>query len=238
MKKIQENKPLVTNIANIVTANQCANALLAIGASPVMSQELSDLKELTNISNSLVINIGTVRKEEYQMILELVKYANQIKKPVILDPVGSGATTFRTNLAKEIAKIGTTIIKGNASEILSLNYESNTRGVDSNDDISDLEKIKNISKKYNTVLLVTGKTDFVVENNEVLEINGGHQNMTLKTGIGCMGASLLGAFSSIFPPKTASEKLSKMMKKMGNEIFSEKVPTYEEIYSWILDYEE
>ncbi len=238
MKQIRENQPLITNVANIVTANQCANSLLAIGASPVMSQELSDLKELTKISNALVVNIGTVRKEEYQMIIELVKFANENQIPVVLDPVGSGATTIRTKLSKEIAKIGTTIIKGNASEILSLNFDSNTRGVDSNDRISDLDKIKEIAHIYKTTLLVTGEVDYIVDEESVLEIRGGHPNMTLKTGVGCMSSSLLGAFKAVFSTKEACKKLSTMMKRMGEDIFKDKVASYEEMYSWILNYEE
>ncbi len=237
MKQIKEKKPLVTNVANIVTANQCANALLAIGASPVMSQELSDLKELTRISNSLVINIGTARKEEYEMIIELVKYANINKIPIILDPVGSGATTFRTSLSKKIAQIGVTVIKGNASEILSLNFAANTKGVDSNDKLSDLDKIKTISKKYKTILMVTGEIDYIVDGDEIIEIKGGHSNMTLKTGVGCMGASLLGAFIAVFSTKEACKKLSEMMKKMGDEIFNETIPSYDEMYKWLLNYE-
>lgn len=199
IEKIRNLNPLIYHLTNTVTINDCANITLAIGGSPLMSFCYDELEEIIKISSALVLNIGTMEKNMIDMALDMGKLANRYNKPIILDPVGVGATTARKNLIEKLMNtVKFNVIKGNLSEIKSiLNLKNNTKGVDSFD-ISLDEEIIEIGKifydRYKTVLCITGKIDYIFFKNNVVKIHNGHKNMCKVTGTGCMSASLVGTF--------------------------------------------
>jgi len=132
LEKLKEKRPLVHNITNYVVMNFTANTLLAMGASPVMAHAVDEVEEMVSFANALVINIGTLSKQWIESMLKAGKRANEIGLPVILDPVGSGATSFRTNTFRNLAKeLKLSVVRGNASEILSIRSDYvRTKGVE------------------------------------------------------------------------------------------------------------
>ena len=130
---VREKKPLIHNITNSVVTNYTANALLAMGASPIMAYSRNEVEEMVSLAEALVLNIGTLTEDSLASMIKAGKKASELKTPVILDPVGSGATTFRTNSTRKIIEeIDISVLRGNPSEILSLSHNSSkTKGVDS-----------------------------------------------------------------------------------------------------------
>lgn len=207
---IRENKPLVHCITNYVTVNDCANALLAIGASPVMADDIREAAEIVSIANALVINIGTLNERTIASMFAAGKKANDLGIPVILDPVGAGASRLRTETARALVnKIRFAIIRGNLSEIVTLaGGEGKTRGVDTADAgvscevpsfsataIARTGKLAgNLAKAAGAVVAVTGAIDVVSDGSSCVAIGNGHVSMSRITGCGCMLSALLGAF--------------------------------------------
>lgn len=199
---VRKNKPLVLNITNYVVMNNTANALLAIGASPLMSKAKDEIVDLAKISNSLVINIGTLDEQWIDSMQFTTTIFNQLSKPWVLDPVGAGATNYRTKISNELLEKHPKVIRGNATEIKALNnfniFES--KGVDSNHNSVDAltEGIK-LSKAYNTIVCISGEIDYVISSTHVVAIKNGHSLMTKVTGLGCTSTALIGAFIAINP---------------------------------------
>lgn len=200
---------LVHCITNYVTVNDVANIILASGGSPIMADEIEEVSEIIEICNSLVINIGTLNPRVIKSMLEAGKTANKINKPVVLDPVAIGASTFRTetclNLLKEVKY---SVIRGNASEIKAiLDGNKTSGGVDvSVEDIikeSNLEEYikvaKRVSEIYKSVVVITGPIDIVTDSKKTYILRNGHENMEKITGTGCMLAGLIGAFVGANP---------------------------------------
>ena len=133
-ENVRRNAPLIHNITNYVTVNDCANMLLACGASPIMADDPEDALEITDICNGLNINIGTLNRRTIPAMFAAGKRANELGHPVVLDPVGAGASTLRTETALGLLKeVKFTVIRGNVSEIKTLALGSgNTKGVDAN----------------------------------------------------------------------------------------------------------
>ncbi|ERT69932.1 hypothetical protein HMPREF0202_00135 [Cetobacterium somerae ATCC BAA-474] len=197
LKNIKEKTPLVYHLTNTVTINDCANITLAIGGSPLMSFCIEEIEEIIEFSSSVVLNIGTMDKSMETMAVEVGKIANKLKKPIILDPVGVGATKARKNLVNALLKeIKFTVIKGNMAEIKSiLNIDSLSRGVDSLEKDDSGEKlVKLAAKKFNSVIAITGEIDYIGNQEIVFKVMNGHKKMELVTGTGCMISSLIGAF--------------------------------------------
>lgn len=197
---IRSQSPVVHNITNYVVMNNTANALLAVGASPVMAHAKEEVEEMVNISSALVINIGTLSEH---WIYSMFKAVNQARKkgiPVILDPVGAGATTYRTKTARElISKEPPTIIRGNASEIVALyDDKSKTKGVDSvSSSEATVEIAQKLSEIHKCVICVSGATDYIVSKEKIIKITNGHPLMTKVTGLGCTASALCGAFAAV-----------------------------------------
>jgi len=207
LKKLRECRPLVQNITNFVVMNTTANALLAIGASPVMAHAVDELEDMINIADALVINIGTLDERWVDSMLRAVKIAKEYEKPVVLDPVGAGATRYRTSTALKILESGEIyILRGNYSEMKALIGEkSRTRGVDSAESGKDAKDIAmRASDIFNTVAAVTGKRDYVSDGNEIYGIDNGTSLLSRVTGTGCMVTSIIGAFSAVAPPLEAT----------------------------------
>lgn len=202
LQKIREASPLIHNITNYVVMNYTANALLAVGASPVMAHAEQEVKEMTGLSRALVLNIGTLSPAWIRAMLSAGKEANKRKLPVILDPVGSGATSYRTETARMLVKtLKPTVIRGNASEIRSLLRSGvTTKGVDSVFmPESILEDAITLSKTYGSVISVSGPVDLIIDGDKVVRVSNGHPMMTKVTGIGCTATALTGAFAAINP---------------------------------------
>lgn len=200
LSTLREKKPLVVNITNYVVMNNSANALLAIGASPIMAHSQQEMAEMMGFSGSLVINIGTLDSVWIPRMHFAVEQANLFHKVVVLDPVGCGASQLRTQTARKIAQdANILIIRGNASEIIALAGEhSQSKGVDALDS-SDaaLGAARYVSQHYQCSVVISGETDYVVSKGLQYKLNNGHAMMPFVTGMGCTHSALTGAFAAI-----------------------------------------
>lgn len=204
MNKVKVSNPLVINITNNVTIESVANILTTIGASPIMTNSIEEIGELLliakNVGGSLVINIGTVDRVQIELMKEACKIANKLDVKIVLDPVGSGASTLRTKTAKmllETYKVD--VVRGNYSEILSLlDVENNTKGVDSISGNSTTTAIE-FSKKYKTTVLISGKQDIIANCEKYEIINGGSGYLPKISGTGCMLSAIVAAYLTCYP---------------------------------------
>ena len=197
---LREKKPLIHNITNFVVMNYTANALLAMGASPVMAHAQNEVEDMVSFAGALVLNIGTLTEDWIASMIKAGKKATALGKPIILDPVGSGATALRTNSAKKIIEAAAvSVIRGNASEILSLRHEdSGTKGVDSVHSVDDAaETAKILAQALTTTLAITGPVDLVTDGRRVVRISNGHPLMGFVTGTGCTATATIGAFLAV-----------------------------------------
>ncbi len=200
LEKVRAEKPLVINITNYVVMNNTANALLAIGASPIMAHSQEEMSEMMNYAGALVINIGTLDSVWIPRMRYAIEQANKYKKPVVLDPVGCGATTLRTNLARELAQLAEhLIIRGNASEIIALAGElSQGKGVDALDSSDTaVNAAKTLVETYQANVVVSGATDHVITAEHHVTLHNGSFLMPYVTGTGCSLSSLTGAFAAV-----------------------------------------
>lgn len=197
---IREKSPLVHNITNYVVMNNTANALLAIGASPVMAHATNEVADMVNIASSLVINMGTLSDPWVEAMVVAGQAAQQKGIPVIFDPVGVGATPYRTEVAMQIVeKCKPTIIRGNASEIMCLaNENATTKGVDStNTSASALEAAKKLAIATNSVVAISGDIDYITNGKTVYTVSNGSPLMPKVTGMGCTATAIVGAFAAV-----------------------------------------
>ena len=197
---IRRQSPVVHNITNYVVMNNTANALLAIGASPVMAHAEEEVAEMVSIASALVINIGTLSEHWIKSMFLAAGQAAKKGIPIILDPVGAGATAYRTKTARElIDRHPPTIIRGNASEILSLyDDQTKTKGVDSADSSDKaIETARAISQKNRCVVCVSGAVDYIAGHDKILKIRNGHPMMSRVTGLGCTASALCGCFAAV-----------------------------------------
>lgn len=200
IKKVRDHSPLVHNITNYVVMNSSANALLAAGASPVMAHAEEEVRDMVRIANSLVLNIGTLSNKWIDSMKIALKEANKLGKPVVFDPVGAGATSYRTETVKNLIETGSvSVIRGNASEIMALVSDNlKTKGVDSIvSGENAVESAKLLQQKYKCIICISGKIDYIISQDEIAEIHNGHQMMSVVTGMGCSATALIGAFAGI-----------------------------------------
>lgn len=208
LEELRKRRPLVQNITNFVVMNTTANALLSIGASPVMAHAIEELEEMIKIADALVINIGTLDEHWVRSMKRAVEIAAELKKPVVLDPVGAGATSLRTRTALELLESGAvTILRGNFGEIKALLGEHRaTRGVDSAE--YDVSKAKDLafkaSETFGCTVALTGKVDYISNSSKIFAVMNGHELLERVTGTGCMVSSLTGAFSAVDEPLYAA----------------------------------
>jgi hydroxyethylthiazole kinase len=204
LNNVKEKSPLVHQITNYVTVNDCANITLALGGSPVMAEDINEVREMVSISSSLVINIGTLNSITVQSMIVAGKMANKLNIPVILDPVGAGATSYRTDTAKRIiGEVKLSVIRGNLSEIKTLyGIETKTKGVDAcqsvsvngNELMQEKEIAKALANKLNIVVAITGAVDIITDGKTLYTASNGHKMMCKVTGTGCMCTSLIGSY--------------------------------------------
>ena len=209
IKNVKEKCPLTHCITNFVTVNDCANAVLAIGASPIMAEELDEVEEIVNISDALVINIGTLKHPQIEAMKIGSAQANKTNIPITLDPVGVGVSKLRNNTTIDlINNYNISAIRGNITEIktiaklFNVTDETNTaKGVDvCNDDIITKDNLKangkiiaKTAEKLNTVILASGPIDILSDGKTTIAIYGGDEMMPLITGSGCMLSSIVGS---------------------------------------------
>jgi hydroxyethylthiazole kinase len=219
IEAVSANSPLVHNITNFVVMNNTANALLAVGASPVMAHWTDEMDEMTAIANALVINIGTLDGNWVEAMITAGKAANRRGIPVVLDPVGAGATSQRTAAALNIInQCHPTIIRGNASEIMALVDASiKSKGVDSSASSHDaLEAAKQLASDTNAVVVISGAIDYITNGTDVHTVEGGHHIMTAVTGMGCTATAIVGAFAAVEPnPMIAATAAMAVMSLAG-----------------------
>jgi len=211
IENVYEKTPLVHAITNYVTVNDCANILLACGASPIMADDKAEVEEITSISNALVINIGTLNARTVEAMVKAGIRANELKHITVLDPVGAGASRLRTATTFELLeKIKFSVIRGNISEIRTIASGSgSTKGVDANvsDAITEenldeaVNFAKALSKRTGSVIAVTGKTDIVADSQKAFIIRNGHGLMSKITGTGCMLTTVIAAYCAANPDR-------------------------------------
>jgi hydroxyethylthiazole kinase len=213
---IRERSPLVHNITNYVVMNVTANALLAVGASPVMAHAIEEVEEMAGIAQALVLNIGTLSPAWIEAMCLAGRVAKSRGIPIVLDPVGAGATALRTRTSLRILdEITPTIVRGNASEIRALaGAAGTTKGVDSVDSSeAAVEAGRLIAVRYGCVASISGATDIVVDSTRVARVLNGNALMARVTGSGCTATALTGAFAAINP--SAFEAASHAMGLSG-----------------------
>lgn len=204
LENVRKTSPLIHNITNYVTVNDCANILLACGGAPIMADDLEEVEEITTICGGLNINIGTLNQRTIPAMFKAGKRANELGHPVVLDPVGAGASGLRTQTAQElIDKVKFTVIRGNISEIKTLALGGgNTRGVDA--DVADkvtketlpqvVDFAKAFAKKTGAVIAITGAIDIVADEKRAYCIYNGHPMMSSITGTGCQLSAMTAAY--------------------------------------------
>lgn len=200
LQVVRKKAPLVHNITNYVVMNNTANALLAIGASPVMAHAVEEVEDMVAIASSLVINIGTLSEKWVDAMLLAGEAAQAKRIPIVFDPVGVGATSYRNKVAASVVKkCKPSIIRGNASEIMTLAKENSiTKGVDSTvSSDSALDAAKRLASETNTVVIVSGKEDFITNGQIVHSVKNGSSLMAKVTGMGCTATAITGAFAAI-----------------------------------------
>jgi hydroxyethylthiazole kinase len=200
LAQLRDKKPLIHNITNYVVMNYTANALLAMGASPVMAHAQNEVEDMVSFAGALVLNIGTLTDDWIASMIKAGQKASAQGTPIILDPVGSGATPLRTKSAKQIIdQTKVSVIRGNASEILSLRHEdSKTKGVDSVHSVEDAaDTARILAEELQTTLAITGPIDLVTDGRRVVRVSNGHRLMGYVTGTGCTATTAIGAFLAV-----------------------------------------
>jgi len=200
LNQVSGKSPLIHNITNYVVMNNTANALLAIGASPVMAHAIDEVEEMVAIASSLVINIGTLSGEWVKAMILAGKAANKKRIPVVFDPVGAGATSYRTQTCLLIiTECKPSVIRGNASEIMALvNSQNQTKGVDSiATSDSAIDAAKSLAKRTKSVVVISGPIDYITDGDRIAAVKNGSVMMTKVTGLGCTATAIIGAFVSV-----------------------------------------
>jgi hydroxyethylthiazole kinase len=213
LERLRSTKPLVHQITNYVVMNETANATLALGALPVMAHAAEEVEEMAGIAGALVLNIGTLSPHWVEAMLLAGSAANARGIPVVLDPVGAGATTFRTETAKRILDaVQVTVLRGNAGEIATLvGVAAEVRGVESIGGGAEAAALaRRAGGTLGVVASVTGVVDHVSDGEQSVTIENGHALMASITGTGCMSSALTGCFLAVNrdrPLEAAAEAL-------------------------------
>lgn len=197
--EVRTKTPLIHNITNYVTVNDCANAVLAIGASPIMADDVAEVEEIVSISSALVINIGTLNQRTIESMIIAGKKANELHIPIVLDPVGAGASSLRNKATREIlSQVKIDVLRGNLSEVSFVaGLSVSTKGVDTaeadqKNDATDIAK--KVADKLSCVVGITGEVDTISDGVRVAKIANGNKLLAKVTGTGCMTSALVGSF--------------------------------------------
>lgn len=218
LKRVRSQKPLVHCITNYVTTSDCANILLSCGASPVMAEDPREAAEITAASQALVLNLGTLSERRLEAMLLSGKQANALGIPVILDPVGAGASTFRREAVAAVLKtVRVDLIRGNLSEVMAVTIgKAQGKGVDTDpgEGITEMNLrqsaacVRRWSQQLGTVIAVSGALDVVSDGQRVVVCRNGHPDLSRITGTGCMLSAVMGAFAGVSAGQTLEAALA------------------------------
>ncbi|HRU04460.1 MAG TPA: hydroxyethylthiazole kinase [Candidatus Brocadiia bacterium] len=225
LARIRAVAPLVHNITNFVVMNSTANALLALGASPVMAHAAEEVDEMTGIAKAVVINIGTLSAPWIEAMRMAVRSAAALGKPWVLDPVGAGASRVRTETSLALTRVAPpAVIRGNASEILALRGgEAGTKGVASiHASEAALGAAKALASAIGCVVSVSGEVDLITDGNALIRVANGHPLMPRVTGLGCAATAITGAFAAINPDPLEAAAHAMSIMGMAGEMAMEK----------------
>ena len=214
LRTLRERKPLVHQITNYVVMNETANATLALGALPVMAHAREEVEEMVGLAGALVLNIGTLSPHWVEAMVAAGRAANASGIPVVLDPVGAGATRYRTDTAKRIlSDVDVTVLRGNQGEVATLvGVASEVRGVESIGDAGDAAELaRSAARHLGVVASVTGSVDHVSDGERAFAVANGHELLAAVTGTGCMSSAITGCFLAAkpgAPAEAAAEALA------------------------------
>ena len=215
IEKIQNQNPIILNITNFVVTNSTANALLSLGAKPIMTPSLLEVEELVPIAKAIVINIGRLNEPSVQLMYKARVAAEENGVPVVLDPVGSGTTQMRTSTSlRFLNEFKPTVVRGNSVEIVTLAQESGAikskQGPEGED--QTLHAVQALAKAKSCIVSVSGATDIISDGQTTYRITNGHPLMGRVTGLGCTTTSLIGAFLAVdnSPVKSANNAIALM----------------------------
>ncbi|MFO7654614.1 MAG: hydroxyethylthiazole kinase [Candidatus Krumholzibacteriia bacterium] len=225
LAEMRRRRPLVHNITNYVVMNSTANALLSVGALPVMAHAAEEVADMVAIADSLVLNIGTLSQPWLDSMALAGAAAGERGVPVVLDPVGAGATALRSAAARSLlATFPVAVVRGNASEIRALHAtESGTRGVEASHASAEaLQAARALSVRHQCVVVVSGAEDLVVEGERLIRIRNGHPLMPLVTGLGCTASALTGAFLAVNPDALRAAAHAMVVLGVAGELAAER----------------
>ena len=214
LRKLRARRPLVHQITNYVVMNETANATLALGALPVMAHAPQEVEEMAANAGALVLNIGTLSEHWIEAMLLAGQAA---KGPIVLDPVGAGATRYRTETAKRLlAELDVTVVRGNAAEVATLaGHAAEIRGVESiNTASTTAEVVRDAARTLGTIVSVTGPTDHVSDGERVVAVSNGHELLATVSGTGCMSTAVTGSFLAA-KPKEPLEAAAEALAAFG-----------------------
>jgi hydroxyethylthiazole kinase len=202
VRRIRHDKPLVHQITNYVVMNETANATLALGALPVMAHAREEVEEMVGLASALVLNIGTLSEHWVEAMLLAGKAANARGVPVVLDPVGAGATRYRTETARRLLEdLNVAVLRGNAGEVASLvGVEAEVRGVESIGGVGEPDALaREAARALGLVVAVTGPVDHASDGAQVVAVANGHQLLGSVSGTGCMATAMTGCLLAVKP---------------------------------------
>jgi hydroxyethylthiazole kinase len=200
LTRVREQKPLIHHITNMVVMNDTANATIQLGGLPVMAHAVREMAEMSSAAGALILNIGTLTPDQIDAMLLAGKQANEQGTPIILDPVGAGATTLRTEAAHNLLRnLSIQVIRGNAGEIGAVSGMGGTmRGVESiGSDAAPEEMARHTARTHGAIVAITGKRDIVSDGTRTLGVDNGHRWLTTLTGTGCMATTAIAAFAAV-----------------------------------------
>ncbi len=200
MSRVRARKPLIHHITNLVVMNETANITLCAGALPVMAHAPEEVAEMAGAASALVLNIGTLTTQQVDSMLLAGRAANAKGIPIVLDPVGAGATKLRTDSAIRLLKeLKIAIVRGNLAEVATLaGYEARISGVESMGVDADAENVAvNMAQRFRCVVAITGKVDVVSDGKRVARISNGHAMMSTVTGTGCMATTVVACYAAV-----------------------------------------
>jgi hydroxyethylthiazole kinase len=200
LRELRKRKPLVHQITNYVVMNETANATLSLGALPVMAHAPQEVEEMAAMAGALVLNIGTLSEHWIEAMLLAGRAANAAGAPVVLDPVGAGATRYRTDTAKRLLdKLDVAVVRGNSAEIATLaGMQAEIRGVEAiGAEAGGAELARDVARSLGVVAAVTGPVDHVSDGQRILAVSNGHPLLGTVSGTGCMSTAVTGSFLAV-----------------------------------------
>ncbi len=219
LEELKAKNPLVHCITNYVSMDIAANTLLAVGASPAMIHTPEESGDFSPVAGALTVNIGTISPNWLEGMEKAIQAANKAKVPWVLDPVAHFATPYRQTSIARLISLEPSVVRGNASEILALQgEETEAKGVDSQEEVETaLNASKKLAKKHNCTIFVTGEIDIITDGVRVTRVSGGSSFMSSVTAIGCSLTCLVGAFTAITDPYTASVSAATLFAEAGHK---------------------